>query len=152
MGVRELLLFGHIGFAMIWVGSHICVQVLAMRVRGATPARTLEFVTDVEWLGRRLQGPAALMVLVFGILLVIQDEFSFMATWIVLALVGFAVLVVIAGGYLVPQTRRILALAEERGADAPEVQTRIKAVTRVARAEAVVMLAIILDMVVKPGL
>src|SRR5437667_12324488 len=105
--MRDFLLLGHITFAMIWVGSQIGMHVLASRIRKAGPDRTLDYITDVEWLGNRLQGPAAILVVVFGILLVIKDGFGFGTLWIILGLLGWVVVMGIATGYLVPQTRQI---------------------------------------------
>ncbi|MEV4314393.1 DUF2269 family protein [Actinocrispum sp. NPDC049592] len=150
--MRDLLLWGHISFAMIWIGSQIGVHFLSARIRKASPDLLLEHIKGVEWLGNRVQGPAALLVLLCGIGLVIVDEYGFTRLWILLGIVGFVVVMGIAGGYLVPQTRQILRLAGEHGLDAPDVQAKIASVLRVSTIDSVLMILIVLDMVAKPTL
>jgi uncharacterized membrane protein len=150
--MRDFLLLGHITFAMIWIGSQIGMHVLATRIRKAGPDRLMDYIGDVEWLGNRLQAPAALLVVIFGVLLVLEDGFSFGSLWIILGLLGFIVVMGIASGYLVPQTRQIRELATAHGVEAPDVQAKIKSVLRVSSLESVLMIAIVLDMVAKPGL
>lgn len=150
--MRELLLLGHIGFAMVWIGSHVLLLVLGRRARRRGPAELVRFVADSRWLATRLQGPAAFLVLVFGVGLVVVDGFEFTNFWIVLGLLGFAVLLAVTATSLLPDYRRILHLAGRYGADAPDVQALIRKVGRVTRIDSVVMAAIVLDMIAKPGL
>jgi uncharacterized membrane protein len=150
--MRELLLLGHILFAAAWIGSHVLLIVLANRARKAGPAKLVEFIGDAQWLGMRLQGPAAFLVLICGILLVIEDGFEFTDFWILLALLGFAILLAVTATYLLPAYKEIRQLAERYGNDAPDAQAKIRKVIQVLRIDSVVMIAIVLDMITKPGL
>jgi uncharacterized membrane protein len=107
---------------------------------------------DVEWLGQRLLIPAGLLVLVFGFLLVNEIGYEVADTWILLALAGYGFSFLLGAGFLGPETGRIGKLVEERGAEDPEVSRRIRRVLLFSRFELVVLLAIVLDMIVKPGL
>jgi hypothetical protein len=148
--MREFLLLGHILFAIIWIGSQITTQVLAVRVR-KSPERTLEFLKDIDWLGNRLQGPSAVLTLIFGILLVIVVEWPF-ALWTALGLIGWVAVMAVAGGYLVPQTRKLIALAGQHGIEAPDVQAKLKTVLNVTKVATVLLILIVLDMIAKPGM
>jgi uncharacterized membrane protein len=147
----KLLLFGHLLSVVALVGSSIGSHVLALRARAAGPARTAAFMDDVEWLGRRLQGPAALLVLGFGVWLGASQGFRFGDTWLVLGLVGFAACFVLVVGYLGPATSRVVGLIAQRGADDPAVPAAVGRVLAVSRIELAILVAIMLDMVVKPG-
>lgn len=147
----KLLLFGHLLSVVALVGSSIGSHVLAVRARAAGPARTAAFMDDVEWLGRRLQAPAAALVLAFGIWLGASQGFRFADAWLVLGLVGFAVCFVLVAGYLGPATARVRQLIAQRGADDPAVPAGVRRVLTVSRIELAVLVAIMLDMVVKPG-
>jgi hypothetical protein len=148
----ELLLFGHLLFVVAWVGTDIAMQVLSLRVIAAGPDRTAAFLSDVEWLGTRLLTPSALLVVVFGFGLLSELDYSVGDTWIWLALAAFAASFIAGAGFLGPESGRIGNLVAERGADDPEVQARIRRILLVSRIELVILVLVILDMVVKPGL
>jgi uncharacterized membrane protein len=150
--MRDFLLLGHITFAMVWIGSHLLLVVLARRARQGGPADLVGFVADSRWLAWWLQGPAAFLVLLFGIVLMFEDGFVVTEWWILLGLAGFAVLFGVAATYLLPECREILALAEKYGPDAADVQHRIGRVVRTLRIDSGLMVLIVLDMIVKPGL
>jgi uncharacterized membrane protein len=152
MGARELLLLGHIMFAVIWIGSHIGMLMLGARARREGPDRMVRFVADSIWLGNGLQAVSAILVLLFGGALVVVDDFGISDLWILLGLIGFAVLLAMGAGYMTPQSRRIVELAEQHGAEAAEVQGKIRTVRLVSVAQSAVMVAVVLDMIVKPGL
>jgi uncharacterized membrane protein len=152
MGARELLLLGHIMFAVVWIGSHVGMLFLGGRARREGPARMVRFVADSVWLGNGLQAVSAILVLIFGGALVVVDGFGFTDLWILLGLLGFALLLGIGAGYLTPQSRRILETAEAKGAEDPGVQSRIQTVRRAAVLQTVVMVLVVLDMIAKPGL
>ncbi|HZE48501.1 MAG TPA: DUF2269 family protein [Jatrophihabitantaceae bacterium] len=147
----KLLLFAHILSVVALVGSSIGTHVLALRARAAGPARTADFVADVEWLGRRLQAPAAALVLAFGIWLGRDAGWDFSETWLVLGMVGFAVCAVISGGYVGPASRRVLALITSHGPADPGVLAGVRRVLVVSWIELAILIAIMLDMAVKPG-
>lgn len=148
----ELLLFGHLLFVVAWVGTDIAMQVLSLRVIAAGPDRTAAFLSDVEWLGTRLLTPSALLVVIFGFGLLSELDYSVGDTWIWLALAAFAASFIAGAGFLGPESGRIGNLVAERGADDPEVQARIRRILLVSRIELVILVLVILDMVVKPGL
>lgn len=152
MSTYEVLLFAHLLFVITWLGTDIAVQVLSFRALAAAPQRQVDFMRDVEWLGQRLLTPAALLVVVFGVLLVNEVGYDFGGTWITLALVGFGFSFVLGAGFLGPETGRIGALVEERGPDHPEVSRRIRRILLFSRFELLLLIAIVLDMIVKPGL
>jgi uncharacterized membrane protein len=152
MSTYEFLLFAHLLFVVTWVGTDIGIQVLSFRVLGAGPQRTVEFTGDIEWLGTRLLIPASLLVLVFGVLLVNNIGYEFGDTWVILGLVGFAFSAVVGSAFLGPESGRISKLGAERSADDPEVQARIRRILLVSRIELLILILVILDMVVKPGL
>ena len=152
MSAYEFFLFAHLIFVITWLGTDVAVQVLSFRTLAASPQRQVDFMRDVEWLGQRLLIPASLLVLVFGFLLVNEIGYEVADTWILLALAGFSFSFVLGAGFLGPETGRIGRLVDERGAEDPEVSRRIRRILLFSRVELVVLIAIVLDMVLKPGL
>lgn len=152
MTYAEFLLFGHLLFVATWVGTDVSLQLFALRARMAGPQRMADFLADVEWIGLRLLNPAALLVVVFGVLLVIEDpNYDFSQAWITLGLIAFLASAITGAAFLGPETGRIGKLVQQHGPEAAEVQARIRRVFLISRIELIVLVLIILDMVIKPG-
>jgi uncharacterized membrane protein len=149
--VYELLLFGHIICAVAWVGSSIGMQLQSTRALRRGQDRVAEFMDDVEWLGNRLQGPSAMLVILFGILLVLKGQWGFGRLWIILAIIAVAVSFVIAAFYLMPETKRVAQLVRSQGATDATTQARLRRVMLVSRVELLILVVVIFLMAVKPG-
>ena len=153
MSYYEVLLFGHLLAAMVWVGGDLMIQMFYLRARVAGPEAVAQFAKDVEWIGLRVMNIAALLVVVLGVLLVIEvDAYEFSQFWVSAALAMFAVSAITGAGFLGPESGRIAKLSEERGPADPDVQRRIGRILLISRIELVLLILIVLDMVVKPGL
>lgn len=153
MSYFELLLLGHLLAAMAWVGGDLMIQMFYLRARHAGPEAVARFARDVEWIGLRLLNPASFLVVVFGVLMVIDADFyDFSQFWIYAALAMFGVSFITGAGFLGPESGRIGKLADERGPADPEVQRRIARILLVSRIEFILLVLIVVDMVLKPGL
>lgn len=149
----QALLFGHLLFVATWVGTDICIQLLAIRAIGKGPEATASLMGDVEWLGVRLLVPTSLLVLIFGIGLVSNvDGYEISQFWVSAGLAVFLASFLAGAGYLGPETGRISKLMDQHGVGDARVQKRISRVFLVSRIELVLLVLVILDMVVKPGL
>jgi uncharacterized membrane protein len=96
--------------------------------------------------------PASVIVVVLGALLVDEAGYEFSQTWIMLGFAGFIFSFILGAGFLGPESGRVHKLIAERGAEDAEVQRRIRRMFWVSRVELLVLVAIIADMVFKPGL
>ena len=153
MSYYELILFGHLVAAMTWLGGDVMIQLFYLRARAAGPDAVATFTKSVEWIGLRIINPTALLVVIFGVLLVIEvDGYEFSQFWISAALLMFLASAVTGAAFLGPESGRIGKLMEERGNADPEVQSRVARILFVSRIELVLLVLIVLDMVVKPGL
>ena len=152
MSTYEVLLFAHLLFVVTWVGTDICLQVLSFRVLRAGGQRAVDFLADIEWLGTRLLLPSGFLVVIFGFLLVNDIGYDLGQTWLILGLAGWVFSLIVGAGFLGPESGRIANLAAEGGPDSPEFEARARRLLLVSRIELVILIGIILDMVVKPGL
>jgi uncharacterized membrane protein len=153
MSYYEVLLFAHLLAAMAWVGGDLMIQMFYLRARATGPDAVARFAKDVEWIGLRLLNTASLLVVIFGVLLVIEvDGYEFSQFWISAALAMFLASAITGAGFLGPESGRIAKLTEEVGPTHPDVQRRISRVLLISRIEFVLLVLIVLDMVVKPGL
>lgn len=152
MSYFEFLLFAHLAFVAIWIGTDVCIQIFALRARAAGPERMAAFMGDVEWMGLRVLSPTSLLVALFGVLMVTEsDVFEFSQFWVAAGLAAFLLSAITGAAFLGPETGRIKGLMEARGPSDPEVERRIARIFLISRIELVILFFIIFDMVVKPG-
>ena len=141
----------HVVTAVIWVGGATMVQAYAFRIlRTGDAKRQAEFSKDTEIVGMRLFIPTNVVLFLAAIGLMANGNWSWGQNWTVLGLIAFALSFVIGAGYLGPEGGRIAEAIEKGGPESPEAQMRIRKILTVSRAELVVLLAVIVDMVVKP--
>jgi uncharacterized membrane protein len=153
MSRYEALLFVHLVGVVVWVGSAIFVQILGARaMRAGDPRRLHELTGDAAWASNRVFMPASLVVLVFGILLVIDGPWRFGQLWVSLGLGGYVLSSLVGMAVLGPRHRRLEALAAERGPEADEVRAANRSLVTIMRLDLLVLMAVIADMVAKPGL
>jgi len=154
MSPYELLVLIHVLAATTWVGGAITLNVLALRmVRSGDAGRILDFTKTQESLGPRLYAPASLAVLGVGSWMVaVNEAWTIGQLWIVLALVGFALTFLTGIFYFGPEGTRIANAVQARGAEDPDAQRRIRRMLTVSRLDTLLLVLIVADMVIKPGL
>jgi uncharacterized membrane protein len=141
----------HVITAVIWVGGAVTIQAYAYRIlRTGDARRQADFAKDTEIVSMRVFIPSALVLFLAAIGLMANGNWSWGQNWTVLGLIAFALSFVIGAGYLGPESGRIAATIEKEGPSSPEAQARIRRILAVSRAELVVLLAVIVNMVVKP--
>jgi len=149
------LKFVHVLAAVVWVGGACTVQVYAfLATRSNDPVKVAAFASDTEFVGMRVFLPSSLILLVSGMFTLHDSSglWSYGQGWVQFALVVIALSIVVGAGYLGPEAGRIARATERSGVDSPEVQERIRRVFLVSRIELVFLLAVVFDMVVKPGM
>jgi uncharacterized membrane protein len=148
----DLLLFLHIAFAIVWIGSGFLFHVLGFRAdRADDQAAIRKIADDLVALANTLFIPSSLLVVVFGILLTIDGPWSFGDLWIVLGLVGFALTFLTGVLWITPQSKRLQALIERDGGLSPEAYAVARRMMTFARLDYVVLFLVVFDMVVKPA-
>ena len=147
----QWLLTAHILAAVIWVGGALATQLYALRAQRAGPGRIAEFAGDIEWLGTRVFIPASLTLVVFGFLLVgeLDWEWKF---WLVAGLAIWVASFLTGAGFLGPESGRINQMSAELGPESPEVQRRLRRIFLISRIELVLLILVVVDMTLKPGL
>ena len=141
----------HVITAVIWIGGAAMIQAYAFRIiRTGDGKRQADFAKDTEVVGMRVFVPASLILVLAAIGLMANGNWSWGQNWTVLGLIAFALSFVIGAGFLGPESGRIAQAIEKEGPNSPEAQARIRRILSVSRAELVVLLTVIVNMVVKP--
>ena len=156
LGVRlyDWLKAFHILMAIVWVGGAIAMQVLAIRtLRANDPERIHTFAGESEFVGTRIFAPASLLLLILGIAMVIEEPaWTFGQFWILAALAMFAFSFVSGMFFLGPRSGTLKRMYETEGSNAPGAPALIRKLFLISRIELVLMVLIVFDMVIKPGL
>ncbi len=72
--------------------------------------------------------------------------------WVTFGFIVWLFSFLVGAGYLGPESGRLSTLAEERRPEDTEYQRRIKRIFVVSRIELLLLVLVVLDMTVKPGL
>jgi uncharacterized membrane protein len=150
----DWLLLGHILAAITWVGGAITMQMVAVRLTGAESGEVVaSFARTIEWIGPRLYMPASLVVLGLGIAMVaVNEAWTIGQLWIILALVGIAISGIGGAVFFGPQAKRIGEAFRAEGPESGTARALIRKVNVVARFDTALLILIVVDMVLKPGL
>jgi len=148
MTIYEGLLFAHVVAALVWVGGGTMLHVVAFRARTRGPEGLLAFSEDMEWIGKNVLTPAALLVLACGLGMVI-DAWSFGEDWVIAALTMYAIAFGTAMTYFGAESARAKeAMLAGRHLEA---QARIARLTLAGRIELGLLYLIVFDMFFKPS-
>ena len=149
----EFLLTIHVLAAVIWVGGGIAMHILGRRVlRRNDPEEIYKFSAEVNLIGMRLYAPTSLILLVAGILLVNEAGYEFSQLWITLGFLGWIFSFIVGVGYYGPQDKKLQALVAADGPTAPGVVANVRQALMVNSIEILILLLVVIDMTVKPGL
>ena len=141
----------HVSFAAIWIGGGFLLTVLGLLAeRENDPVQLAAVARRAAMVGQKLFSPAAGIVLLAGIAMMINTNWGWGHFWITAGLVGFASSFVTGIAVLAPRSKRLHELMQTAGPTAPETQATIKSILLIARFDMAVLLLVIIDMVVKP--
>ena len=152
MRVDQLLLTLHILAAAVWIGAALTLQVIAGHMRASTPdAVTDRFAIDAETIGKTLFAPAAIVLVITGIVLVTRQHLDWTEPWLLIGIGAVVAAGAIGGAYLIPEGRRLAELARTPGHDSAEIRVRARRRFVVARVDLFVLIVGLTTMVFRPG-
>ena len=141
----------HVAAAAVWIGGATMIQALAFRiVRTGDGKRQADFAKDTEIVGMRVFIPTTWILVLAGIAMMINLDWSWDQNWVVFGLIAFAVSFAVGAGFLGPEGGRIAQVIEREGPDSPAAQARIRRILMISRCELVVLLTVVFNMVAKP--
>src|SRR3954454_22226783 len=140
----------HVVFAVIWIGGGFLISVLAFlaELEHDLEGRTI-LAKQAAAVSMRVFTPAALVVLIFGIAMMLNDEgqalWDWGNFWVSFGLLGFIASFVMVFFVLGPAAKRMDALVSAGGANTPEVHAEMNRIFLVARADAAILLLVVVD-------
>ena len=151
MSSYELWLFLHVVGTVLWVGGAVVVQVFAaLTQRAADPAQSAAFGRNSAFTGTWVFMPASALVLVSGGLLTEDGNWSWSEPFVLVGLVGWAVVAAVVFGYVSPSLKNVSRRMATEG-PSPELAARVRSLVLTARVFLGVLFVIVFFMVVKPG-
>jgi len=150
--VYDLYLAVHILCAVLWVGGGVSVHILGRWVsKTGDAARMVAFNRDAVKLGNVFYAPLALVLIVFGVLLVEEVGYGYSELWIALGFLGWLFSLAVGLGFYAQQSRKIEAAVVADGPTAATAQEGIRRILLVNSIEITVLVLVVIDMAVKPG-
>jgi uncharacterized membrane protein len=139
---------------VVWIGSNTAIQIFVIRAKRAGADRLAYFASEIEWYGTRVLVPYSLTVVVLGFVLLHESggAYDLGQGWVTFGFVVWLLSFIAGAGYLGPESGRLSKMADERSPDDPEYQRRLSRIFVVSRIELLLLILVVLDMTVKPGL
>ena len=148
----RILLFVHVYSVILWVGPGVLFQLMTERAASTDDIGMLRnVVREGERLGKKLFGPASLLVLATGIWLAFEGDWGFGHVFVVGGLVGVVASIVVGAAFIGPTVKRLeQGLASSETLD-PEMKGWLIRLRNVGRVDSVIMVVVVFLMTVKPG-
>jgi uncharacterized membrane protein len=148
------LLAFHILFAVVWVGSNTAIQILTIRAKRAGGEHLRYLASEIEWYGTRVLVPSSLILVILGFWLLHESSgaYDLGQGWVTFGFVVWLLSFITGATFLGPESGRLATLVDERGPDDLEYQRRLGRIFLVSRIELLLLILVVLDMAVKPGL
>ncbi|MEO5987144.1 MAG: DUF2269 family protein [Candidatus Limnocylindria bacterium] len=140
----------HVLFAIVAVGANITYSVWIARA-AREPEHTGYALRGIKFLDDRIANPAYGGLLVLGILLVLGGPWEFTELWVAVAIGLYVVMGAVAFTMYSPTLTKLIAAYEANGADSAEFAALSGRSRIVGIVLAVLVIAIIVLMVVKPA-
>ncbi len=141
----------HVSFVVIWVGGGAFLTLMALLAeRRDDPNELLVVARQAAFAGERIFAPAGLVVFAMGIAMVLDGHLGFGHFWIIFGLVGFLSTFLTGILVLAPLPKKVSAIIESHGPEAPESRAAVSKILLLARADIALLLLVVVDMVTKP--
>jgi uncharacterized membrane protein len=147
----------HVVFAVIWIGGGFLISALAFiaELEHDLEGRSI-LARQAASVSNRVFMPSSIIVLVFGIAMMLNDTgkvlWDWGNFWITFGLLGFAATFCIGMFVLGPAAKRMEGIVASGGANSPEAHAEMNRIFLVARADAAILMLVVVDMVAKPFL
>jgi uncharacterized membrane protein len=152
MELYDVLKVLHVLGAVIWVGGGVAGHVIAGRASRSNDTSKIAVAgADAEWIGNRVFFPASMVLLAVGIWMVVISGWHFSDLWIIFGIVGYAVSAVNGMAFLGPTSKRVGELAAASDSVTPELRTQLDRLTLLSRIDLTILILVVIDMVIKPG-
>jgi uncharacterized membrane protein len=151
--IENLFHFLHQLAAIIWLGGILAVNVLQVRIgRGNDRAAQASLLRQSDLYGRAVIAPAAVVVLLTGLVLVLQDDISFSEFWVVWGLTAVFLSLALGATLIRATNAELRRLATATTADNPRWPRLQRRAATLYGINLLLLLSVVWAMVFKPTL
>jgi uncharacterized membrane protein len=150
MDIYPWLKVAHVLLAIVAVGTNITYGIWQARA-GREPQQLGWTLRGIKFLDDRVANPAYIGLGIVGVLLVLTGPWRFEMLWIVVSIALYIALAVVGFALYSPTLSRQIAVYEADGPSAPEFVALTTRSRLLGVVLAVLVLAIVFLMVLKPG-
>ena len=150
MDVYPWLKLAHILLAIVAVGSNVTYSIWQARA-AREPQHVGWALRGVKFLDDRIANPAYLLLGAVGVAMVLIGPWEFEAPWIAISIGLYVALALVGFGLYSPTLSRQIRVYESDGPDAPEFAALGRRGRLLGILLAVIVVAIVALMVLKPG-
>lgn len=143
----KILLAVHVLGAVLWVGGGSTLHVLGLRAKKKGRAAMESFVEDASAIGPKFYAPLSVIMLIAGIFLVKKAGFEQSDVFVQIGYTGWIISFII-GVAVYPRIEKKLSAATDDAGYLAAFNTY----ARVNQIELLVLLLVVINMAVKPGL
>jgi uncharacterized membrane protein len=142
----------HVLGAMIWVGGGVAGHIIAGRATRSNDTGKIAVAgADAEWIGNRVFTPAAIVLLAVGIWMVVISGWNFSDLWIIFGIAGYTLSAINGMAFLGPASKRVGEMAAASDSVTPDLRAQLDRLTLFSRIDLTILILVVLDMVIKPG-
>jgi uncharacterized membrane protein len=150
--MADFLLAVHVLCAVVWVGGGVTMHIFGRLATKEGPERQLAFTEQSIQIGNRLYAPLSVILLIAGVLLVDELGYGYGDLWITVGFLGFLTSFVVGVGYYARAGKQYAELSASQGPGSPAAEAIYRRTATVNMVEITVLLLVVIDMAVKPGL
>lgn len=150
--MTDLLLTVHVLAAVLWVGGSALALTLGYHLRGRDLATRVEYTRWTEWLGPRFFAPLSVAVIVAGPLLADEIGYELNEPWLHAGFLGWFLSFAIGVAFYPREGRKREQLIEQHGVEHESVAASVNRVLTVATVDTLIVVLVVIDMTVKPGI
>jgi uncharacterized membrane protein len=148
----RILLFVHVLAVIGWLGAGIVFQILSERALGTRDDRKIQALLSMgDDLGPVYFGIVTVLVLITGIAMVLNGDWSFGEPFVIGGLAGIVSSGALGGAVIGPSSQRAQASFQEGGVVTPEIEGLLAKVRNFGRLDLALMIVVVFLMTYKPG-
>ena len=154
MDLYEALKTVHVLTAVVWVGGNVYANIInTRRIKGASSETVVETAREAEWYGNHVLIPTTLLLIITAFGMTADADLSLGEFWLSFALAGFIFSFILGAAVVGPTIKKFHQEVTAAGNEVtPSAKAKLDKILLLARIELVILVLVVIDMVVKPGL
>ncbi len=141
----------HITFVVIWIGGGVLLTILGLMAERRSDGEELVTIArQASFVGERIFAPSGIIVVAMGVAMIENGGLGYNHFWVIFGLLGFLSTFLTGVGVLAPMSKKVSAIVQAHGPNAPESKAAVSKILLIARADVALLLLVVVDMITRP--